>query len=156
MRLYLVRHGRAVTPEENPERPLSKDGRDDIERMASFLARSKVRPERILHSGKARAAETALILATTLGDSRVVAEMPGISPMDSPRHLVEAARAWPDDTMVCGHNPNMERVAATLLTGNDLMPVAAFATGQIMCLERDDGVEGWTMRWHLRPSLLRG
>ncbi len=49
MKLYLVQHAEAVPAEDNPDRPLSDKGRTDVQRVASFLARS-VRVGRIIHS----------------------------------------------------------------------------------------------------------
>ena len=156
MRLYLVRHGRALPKDENPEQPLSPGGREDVERMASFLARSGIRPARVFHSGKTRAAETALVLSTTLGAGHLVEEMTGLSPMDDPRPLIQAARTWADDVMVVGHNPFMERTVSRLLTrGGEGPPVAAFPTAAVCCLERLDDAT-WVMRWHASPALLGG
>ena len=36
MHIYLVQHGAAAPKDENPEKPLSDSGRDDIKKMASF------------------------------------------------------------------------------------------------------------------------
>ena len=71
MHIYLVQHGAAVPKDENPEKPLSDSGRDDIKKMASFLARSHVSAARVIHSGKLRALETALLLAEVLGPGNV-------------------------------------------------------------------------------------
>ena len=153
MRLYLARHGRAMPTDENPNQPLSDSGRADVERMASFLARSGARAAHVYHSGKTRAAETALLLADVLGPGRVVEELPGIHPMDDPETLVRAADTWREDTIVVGHNPYMERTLARLLTGGDSRIIAAFPTATVCCLERqDDGV--WVMHWHATPTLL--
>ena len=38
IKLYLVQHGEAVPDAENPERPLTPRGREDIRRLAAFLA----------------------------------------------------------------------------------------------------------------------
>jgi len=155
MRLYLVRHGRAMPKDENPQQALSAGGRADVERMASFLARSGAAPVRVVHSGKTRAAETALLLAEVLGPGRLVEEMTGLSPMDDPAPLIEAVAGWTDDTMVVGHNPFMERVVSRMLTGRDGMPVAAFPTAAVCCLERLDA-GAWVMHWHASPALLGG
>jgi phosphohistidine phosphatase len=60
--------------DEDPKRPLSDSGREDVKRVASFLARSGVSAGRVLHSGKLRALETALLLADVLGPGKVVEE----------------------------------------------------------------------------------
>ena len=55
MTLYLVQHGEAKAEAEDPERPLTARGRDDIGRLAALLARIGVRVARLEHSGKRRA-----------------------------------------------------------------------------------------------------
>ena len=63
MTLYLVQHGAAVPEQEDPERPLSAQGAEDVERLAGLLAHLGVSVARVLHSGKTRAAQTAAKLA---------------------------------------------------------------------------------------------
>ena len=36
MRIYLMQHGRPTAKEENPEKPLSVEGRQDVERAAGI------------------------------------------------------------------------------------------------------------------------
>ena len=68
IRLYLVQHGEAVPETENPERPLTSRGREDIRRLAAFLAQANVRPRRIVHSAKLRAVDSAV--PAEVGDRR--------------------------------------------------------------------------------------
>ena len=96
-----------------------------------------------------------MLLADVLGPGRLVEEMAGITPMDDPQTLIDAANAWTEDIMVVGHNPYMERVVARLLSGGDNRPVAIFPTATVCCLERQaDGV--WILHWHVTPALLGG
>jgi len=37
MNIYLVQHGKPVPKEEDPERPLSAQGKEDVEKIASKL-----------------------------------------------------------------------------------------------------------------------
>ena len=39
MRIYLMQHGKPVSKEENPDKPLSAEGENDVERMANFFER---------------------------------------------------------------------------------------------------------------------
>ena len=63
MQVYLVQHGLAKSKDEDPERPLTAVGREEVERVARAAAAVAVRPAAILHSGKARAEQTAEIFA---------------------------------------------------------------------------------------------
>jgi phosphohistidine phosphatase len=54
MRLYLVQHGDAIPERVDPERPLSAEGRRDVEAVARLLASAGTRAVRVAHSGKLR------------------------------------------------------------------------------------------------------
>ena len=63
MKLYLAQHGEACPKEVDPERPLTDQGREDIERLTAFLGRAGIQVTRVIDSGKLRAAQTADLLA---------------------------------------------------------------------------------------------
>src|SRR5258707_915605 len=69
MLLYLVRHGKAEEGTDDAARRLTRQGSDIGERVAQRLATAGIEVERIEHSGLARAAETADILAKALGST---------------------------------------------------------------------------------------
>ncbi len=154
MRLYLVQHGEAVDKSVNPDRPLSSEGKVDVERIASILSRAGAAPIRIVHSGKSRARQTAEILNGVLKSKAGVTEIPGIAPLDS---VVEFASHVPEiaeDTMICGHQPFMGRLVSQLLADDKEVSLVEYSPGSIACLERSD--EGkWLLRWFIRPELCR-
>ena len=155
MHIYLVQHGAAVPKDENPEKPLSDSGRDDIKKMASFLARSHVSAARVIHSGKLRALETALLLAEVLGPGNVVEEVEsGLAPNDSTDALFAAIDGWTEDIIVVGHLPFMSKMVSRLVTGNEDETVVHFKPGSVARLERGENGGGWTVTWFLRPELL--
>jgi phosphohistidine phosphatase len=60
VKLYLVQHGQAKPENEDPERPLTGDGLDAVARVArQSVEQLGVRPDRVVHSGKTRARQTA-------------------------------------------------------------------------------------------------
>lgn len=157
MHVYLVQHGAAVPKDENPERPLSEGGREDVKRMASFLARSRVSANRVLHSGKLRAVETALLLATVLGPANVVEENAGqLAPNDPVEPMFSTIDTWTEDTIVVGHLPFLSKLVSRLVTGDEDETVVHFKPGAVACLERGENGGGWTVQWFLRPELLEG
>lgn len=156
MRIYLVQHGAAMPKDEDPERPLTEGGREDIKKVASFLARSRVSVGRVIHSGKRRALETALLLADVLGPGNVAEEASGIAPNDSVDDFFQLVDGWTEDTMVVGHLPFMSRMVSRLTTGNEDEPVVHFMPGTVACLERGENGSGWTIAWVVRPELLGG
>jgi phosphohistidine phosphatase len=148
MKLYLVQHGEALAKEVDADRPLSPRGEAEVGRLAQFLDARMV-PVRVLHSGKTRARQTAEILAAVLGGE--VAATDGIAPNDAVAAWVAGLDGLAGDTMVVGHLPFMARAVSQLLTGGE-DPLVAFRPGGMVCLEQGD--EGWTLAWMLRPELL--
>jgi len=154
MRLYLVQHGEAVPEDVDPDRPLSDIGRADVSRVAGFLAEAGVPVDRILHSGKTRARQTADAFAAALAPGAVVAQTEGgIVPKDPTDWLAEAAAAWTDDVLVVGHLPFMGRVVSRLVAGNEDAGVVAFTPGTVVCLERDDDSGAWAVAAMVGPTL---
>ena len=155
MKLYLVRHGAAAPMEENPSQPLTEKGRQDIQRLAGFMARSGVNVARVIHSGKKRAEETAVLLADVVGPGKVVEEAEsGLGPNDSTDLLATAAATLIEDTIVVGHQPFMGRMVARLLAGVEDAIGVAFEPGTVVCLERSDNGGGWHLNWMAGPRLL--
>ena len=155
MNLYLVRHGDALSKDEDPNRPLSDKGRQDVGRMAAFLARTRPSISRMVHSVKVRAIQTALVFAETLGPGRMVAEATGgLAPQDSPAFVASTVNDWTEDTMLVGHLPHLARLASLLLTGETEETVVHFKPGTVVCLERNENSDGWTTTWAVCPELL--
>ena len=94
VRLYLVQHGLAKSADDDPLRPLTEEGADDVSRVARLAtSRLGVQVERIVHSGKTRARGTAEIWAALVGfDSE---EDDGLAPNDDPAPWVERLSARP-------------------------------------------------------------
>lgn len=161
MKLYLVQHGAAVPDEEDPDRPLTDEGRQDIQRLASFVARSGTRVARVIHSGKRRALETAVILASVVGPGKIVEEaVSGLGPNDATDQFFAAAATWAEDAesgdiMVVGHQPFMGRMTSRLLVGSENIGDVGFLPGTMVCLESaEDG--RWGLAWMVGPGLLGG
>lgn len=155
MRIYLVQHGAAVPKDEDPARPLSAGGREDVKRVASFLGRSRLTVARVIHSGKRRALETALLLTEVIGPGSVVEEAAaGLDPDDSTDRLADAIDDWTEDTLVVGHLPFMGRMVARLIAGAEDAPVVHYTPGTVVCLERGGNGGGWMIAWVLTPELL--
>jgi phosphohistidine phosphatase len=156
MQLYLVQHGDAVPESVDPARPLSERGRDDIRKLADFLAEAGIRVGQVLHSGKRRASDTASLLIEAVGAGAAVEVMEkGLSPKDSPEYLVEAAGTWQKDTLVVGHEPFMSRFLSRLVLGREKPAIVDFTPGTIVCLALRPVTGAWFIAWMLSPELLR-
>jgi len=153
MKLYLVRHGDALGPKVNPERPLSEAGRRQVARMAAFLSDRDVRVARVLHSGKTRAQETAAALAAVVAPDATPEVRDGLSPNDPVAPLAAAIAAWDEDSLIAGHMPHLARLASLLLTGREVPSGVDFEPAATACLERDEA-GAWALVWFVGPSLL--
>ena len=154
MKLYLVRHGKAEdSVDESGERPLSQRGMADVEAQAKFLAGANVKVQQVFHSGKLRARQTAEILSALVAPGVALQKIDNITPMDDTDFLAAQLQNWDIDTMVCGHNPFMERMTARLLAGDDEENVVIVKTATVMCFERF--ANKWVMDWMVVPSLTR-
>jgi phosphohistidine phosphatase len=153
MRLYLVQHGLALPKDADPDRPLSDQGRADVQRLADFLGRAGVHVERILHSGKTRAEQTAETLATALLPAGRPEAHGGLRPNDPVEPVAREIAAWDADTLIAGHLPFLGRLAALLIADDPDRPTLTFQPGSAACLELDAN-GGWSLVWMLRPELL--
>ena len=130
MRLYLVQHGDAVPEQVDPERPLSAEGRREVEAVARLLASTGTRAVRVAHSGKLRAQQTAELLATALAPAAVPEIMTGLNPNDPVEPMARRIADWTSDMMLVGHLPFMGKLVARLVAGDERRPVAAFVPGR--------------------------
>ncbi len=154
MRLYLVQHGEAVDKSVDPDRPLSGQGEEDVRCIASILAGAGAAPNKIFHSGKTRARQTAEILDGAVNAKGGAAEVSGIAPLDSVTEFAANISEIDEDTMFCGHQPFMGRLVSHLLAGNEELPLVEYSPGSVACLEGRSASD-WVLRWFLRPELCR-
>lgn len=153
MKLYLVRHGDALTPDVDPERRLSAAGHRQVDRMAAFLAGYGVRVARVLHSGKPRAEETAAALAAAVAPATAPEARDGLSPNDPVEPLAAEIAAWREDSLIAGHLPYLSRLSTLLMTGRNVPSGLDFEPAAVACLERgEDGA--WSLVWFVGPSLI--
>ena len=154
MKLYLVQHAEARSKDEDPERPLSDEGRGDIEKVAAFAAgHASIRVARILHSGKTRARQTAEVIAARLGTALPVQQAEGLEPLAESSIWADRLGAEKGDTMLVGHLPHLSKLASRLLCGNEEIKTVDYRMGGIVCLERDD-TGNWAVNWMLTPDML--
>lgn len=153
MKLYLMQHGRPVAKEEDPERPLSSQGIDDVKKMAEFLGKCSVRVSRVLHSGKTRAKQTAEIIISRLNPGKETIEQKGLSPMDDVKYCVEQINKAEEDMMIVGHLPHLTRLISLLVVGSESISVVSFQQGGVVCLSRDND-RHWSISWMLVPEII--
>jgi phosphohistidine phosphatase len=155
MNMYLVQHAEAKSDQEDPLRPLSAKGHEDITRISIYLSQLNIPVTKIFHSTKLRAKQTAEILFEHLRPGRGVSEADGLSPLDEPAIWAERIRDLPDGVILVGHLPHLARLASLLLCGATDNNIVSFRMAGIVCLKRDDA-GSWSMQWMLTPDVVIG
>ena len=148
MAMYFVQHGWSLSKEINPDRPLSDDGRKEVERISIHMKEVGIKIDKIYHSGKTRAEQTAQIFTDNIGDGNVY-ELRGMSPNDDVK--VFASSLNKDNTMYVGHLPHMGKLVSYLVTGNENAGVMKFTNGGVVCLEKKN--DNYHIEWYLIPTM---
>lgn len=152
MKAYFVQHAAALSEEEDPKRPLSKDGQTQVEATAKFAKKAGVQPGRIWHSGKNRAAQTAEVLAAHLKPPLGVRSSEELGPVDNPREWAGRLVEMDHDVMLVGHLPYMERITSLLLVGDPDRKIIECHNAGIICLDYSE--DEWSVQWIVTPELL--
>ena len=154
MKLYLVQHAQAVPKEADPQRPLSEQGRRDAEKIAAFIKPLGLCVEYLWHSPKARAAQTAELLAKAVTINKSCVSRDGLGPNDDVSPIADELCRLGRDVMIVGHLPFLERLTSLLLTGcGSAGDMIAFKQGGIVAL--DAGEENkWQIEWMITPGLV--
>ncbi len=156
MELYLMQHGPNLPRDQDPQEGLSPEGARVVEDTALALARLGVRPGLMITSPKARARQSAALVAAALGyDSAKITVSDQVKAMSEPGDTLQflAGLAGLTPLMVVGHLPNLAKVAGAVLApcGTALVD---FQRGGVACLEVDQlpGGRG-KLLWYLPPKV---
>ena len=160
MKLYLVRHGNAVPPkgsltegDNDMIRPLSREGIDEVKRVAEFLKDHGTPVNTVYHSVRLRAKETAEIIHQRLKVKSMMVERSGLSPNDEVQAVADFVDQQKDDVMLVGHMPFMGRLVALLVTGEADRNVVSFPTGGVAILEKKRD-QAWLIAGMIDPEIL--
>jgi phosphohistidine phosphatase len=162
MKLFLVRHGHALSDKEDSRRPLSARGGEVTRSVAAFLRPSGVLAEvqAVWHSPLVRARETAELLVKELVPNALLIETAGLLPEDDPVAVADRMDRAERAVMIVGHEPQLGALA-TLLVRGKLKPVGfEFKKSAILALEKNGGRHKqsgrarWQVRWYFSPELL--
>lgn len=148
--LYLVQHGQAKAKNEDPERPLTSQGRRETQRIADMAARLDLGIQKIWHSDKTRAKETAVIFGETLGLGDKVTAVDGLHPTDDVQPIAEDLAEEANPVMLVGHLPFMPRLVGQLVRDDPEKSPVEFRYSGIVCLACEDG--SWRVDWQLNPG----
>ncbi len=153
MKLYLMRHGEALSSQQDPQRGLSEKGKQDVQRVAAYLAEQNIHVAHIFHSGKKRAQETAELVAAQIVPSLSTEKLDDITPNDDPVMVIDEIENWNEDSLIASHLPFIPNLI-TLFTGQDVfLSAISFETATVVCLEKTDQTN-WKILWSTSPDEL--
>ncbi len=151
MTLYLVQHGQARSKEEDPDRPLTREGLAATEAVARLFARLAPAGAEVWHSGKTRAEQTAAAFTQALGTAWQARAHQGLDPMDPVEPVAQELQSRGEALMIVGHLPHLSRLASHLLCGDPEAGTVGFRNSAVVCLTREEG--SWQVSWLLTPEL---
>ena len=151
MKLYLMRHGEALSPQKDPECGLSDKGKLNVELVAKHLQKQGVLFSKIFHSKKKRARETAEIMGGIISPHAQLTLHDKITPNDDPHNIFSEINSWEEDTLIASHLPFVPNLM-TLLTEKDAyMTAITFETATVICLEKENSYK-WKLLWSTAPT----
>jgi phosphohistidine phosphatase len=153
VKLYLVQHAKAISEQADPQRPLTEEGRRDIEKVAAFIKPLKLSIDYLWHSSKLRAMQTAQVLAKAITINKSITARDGLGPNDDVSAIQDELLAMGEDVMIVGHLPFLGKLASVLLTGSESANTVAFKNAGILCLNLPEG-NCWQIEWMIIPELI--
>ena len=153
MKLYLVQHARAASEEQDPQRPLTQEGRRELQKVIKFIKPLKLSVDYLWHSEKKRAIQTAELLAEAIEIKKSKTLREGLGPNDDVTALKDELDAARDDIMIVGHLPFLNKLASLLLAGRESADAIAFKNAGIVALSRSE-VNKWQIDWMVTPETL--
>jgi phosphohistidine phosphatase len=163
MNVYLLRHAHALDIGEqgiqtDEERPLSDQGKQQVELVADAITRVGLKFDQVLTSPLRRALETAQELARHLEmPESVVVPSKQLEPGVSSKKLMKRLRSLEaTDVLLVGHAPDLNEHAAWLLGSKRAqVEIAKAGLAFIRCEESPRKGAG-VLDWLLTPDLLGG
>lgn len=151
MKLYLMRHGEALSPDKDPEQGLTDNGKLKIKNVAQHLQQNRETFKHVYHSKKKRAQQTAEIMISIISPDVTPILHLSIAPNDDPALIISEINNWNEDTLITSHLPFVPNLL-TQLTGQDVyLSAISFETGTIFCLEKNND-SNWEIKWATSPS----
>jgi phosphohistidine phosphatase len=153
MELFLIRHAIAEDGEDDDARPLSPKGIKKFKDTAAALRLMEIRFDRIFHSPKLRAAQTADLLETLLDGK--MEQTPLLAAAPTPAMFEQLANSG-NVVAVVGHEPWLSSLLAWLVTGEAALGAAfELKKGSVARLEGAPTPAGMRLRALLPPSTMR-
>lgn len=165
MRLFILRHSIAKEILPDCDRPLTRSGIEQLDKLCSLLDPAIFRnTAQLWHSPYLRAAQSAKIFAEKLNIKIPLLQTKGLLPDDSCMEMAKAIASLSTigaDLMIVGHNPHLESLSQLLLNDKSRRCAVRFypATFAYLELAEFPSHENEFGAWHLKslisPTLLK-
>jgi len=146
--VYLVQHGIAHVKDVDEKKSLSDAGIKDVRKVAEYLKKHEVCINKICHSRKLRAFQTAEIFSEIL-EVNNICTLDGMNPNDKPAKLIQQMNE--DHVMYVGHLPNMQYVVSEIVVNNENIAVLKFQNSAVVCIELENNVG--SIKWFITPVM---
>ena len=158
MEIYLVRHGTAHAKEDDPERRLNNSGLEQCRLSGRALRMLDIKFDLIISSPKARARQTAEIIAGEVGYPKEEIKITKtLEPTASPNDTISYLNNFADKNrlMLTGHLPLLGNLASELLSKNAQISLY-FEAGAVCQIDVDMPISHTgILKWFLTPEQLR-
>lgn len=164
MQLLIIRHAIAEdkiefarTGRDDTERPLTKEGKQQMRRIVKGMRRIVRSIDVLTASPLVRAAQTAAIVAKEY-DEIFIRTVPELSPDGDPAAFAKWLRTQREATVVAvvGHEPHLGMLATWLMTGSRESHVTLEKGGACMLgIDEQPGARSATLQWSLTPEVMR-
>lgn len=145
MNLYIVQHGLSEK-NSSGEKVLTESGIEKVKLIGGVAANYKIKVDKIFHSTKSRAKETADVLKKIFEVEAF--EIEGLGPKDD---VAEFTDKLEKNLMIVGHLPFLNKLVSYLVTGNMDKKIFELQNGGILCLKKDEGK--WVIKWGFMPEI---
>lgn len=154
MKLYLVQHAHAKSKEEDPDRPLTNEGWNEMRKVAAFAEKNlRTILTKIYHSGKTRARQSAEAINEYLEPTDGLEATDGLEPMAETNIWLRRLETIKDDVLLVGHLPHLNKLASRLLGQIEDKKMVDFKNAGIVCLVKDE-LGRWSVSWVIIPDML--
>jgi phosphohistidine phosphatase len=158
MKIILARHGEAETFSPSgydKDRRLTKNGIQDIRKMALFIRLSSLKVQHIYHSPYIRTKETAEIYSEELGISDVIQSCDELAPENDCSDLLCKLKTYSNSEtfLLVSHNPGIGHFASQLIQGDSLFTNLPFLPGTTLAINiaRENFSKGQII-WMISPT----
>ncbi len=123
MDLFILRHGKAGKSfggHDDAARALTREGKKEIKRIAQWMMAQEFSFSIIATSPLQRALETAMVVASVLGQKDKLTTWDELAPGGDPDTVCYKAAQQGDDAsvLVIGHEPGLSRFMSMIISGN--------------------------------------